>query len=347
MLVLSICVIMCSTSFVAAFAQPFTGTLIVSFGHSQPEKAAIATLREELPDSAVVQYGSIDYAFYVSRCIGAVVLVGHGAKDGICTDGALIKSEQVADRISSMAAREIIVVSCYSKSIADLDKSGRTFGFSHPVDAELAALEASILVKIHSRMVPSAFESFDKFMNVLSQKMDDTSKIELLREINGGGGGSPPPPPPYFSSDEIFNCALIFVLGCGFSIVGVAVSVAAGRLGSAIAARLGAMSTTSGILGQLYTVFRTIAPAGIGSLLTVVNAIYGGLSSMATVWLGTTLAAISDWIAAMDIVEWALFLLMVGIELVLAIMTAGAEPAIRLAAGIGIAAFNSAIIAIS
>ena len=121
-------------------------------------------------------------------------------------------------------------------------------------------------------MVNSVMESFGKFIEVLNNKMSNEQNIMTLRPIDDGPPPPPPPPPqPYFSSSEMFNCAKIFALGCAFALVGIGISAATSKLAGAISSRLGAMSTSSGILGQLYGFFIAIGPAGIGSLMALVN----------------------------------------------------------------------------
>jgi hypothetical protein len=107
------------------------------------------------------------------------------------------------------------------------------------------------------------------------------------------------------------------------------------------------LSASSGILGQLYNFFTAIGPAGIGSLLALVNAIFGGFLSFASSWLSTSVEIVSSWIASMDIGEWAFALTLTALEVFVVILTCGAEALIRLEAGIAIAATNSAVIAIS
>jgi hypothetical protein len=347
LLVLGIISAIISTGFVVALAQPFSGSLIVMFGNSKAEKRAVSILSEGLPNSVIVGYDTIQCDFLEMKCIGSVILVGHGNEDGIYKGNTLVRTNTLINELSMTPAPKIYLVACNSRAVANQDVSRRTFGFPYAIDAELAALEIVIRVQASHNMASSAMQTYCTLLDVLNSKISNEQSIMPLMPIDDGGGGPPSPPQPYLSTAEMFNCALIFAWGCVFALVGVGVSAATTKLGNAIGARLGSLSASSGILGQLYNFFTAIGPAGIGSLLALVNATFGGFLSFASSWLSTSVEIVSSWIASMDIGEWAFFLTLTALEVFVVILTCGAEALIRLEAGIAIAATNSAVIAIS
>ncbi len=341
------------SGFTLVLMLPITSPVIVVMGSSSAEREAVGVLQDELPSSIVVAYGDIQFALLKHRCVGAMIVVGHGDGEGFRYNNREISGDTLLTELLATPSQGVYLLSCSSAAIAKNDDSGRTFGFSHPVDASLAAAEIAIRVNIAYGLIGAAIDGLGRFSSILQSKLSGESPISALMPIDeGGGGGSgggttPPAPQPYFSSAELFNCAVIFLVGCGFALVGVGISAVTHKLATAIGGRLAALSTSSGILAQLYQFFKAVVPAGASSILTVVNAMFGGLFNLATLWAGTTVLAIGDWIASMDLVEWAIFLTLTALEVVLIILTLGAEVPIRLAAGIGIAAANSAIIAIS
>lgn len=348
--VIGICLVFISTGFVVALSQPFDSPLVVVFGDSKAEDAALAILLDEMPNSLVVQYDSFAYDFFKMKSIGVAILIGHGNEAGIFQNGKLVQAQEIVAEISNTPARRIMITACNSKAIADLDESGRSFGFSHYVDAELAAFETAIRVQIFYNMRDAAWKTFEKFLDVLSTKFSDETSILPLMPIEGGGGGGgggTPPPTHSLSGSELFNAAMVFALGCVFALVGIAISIATSKLGAAISSRLGSIGSSGGILSKIYNFFITIGPAGIGSLLALVNTLFGGILSLAGAWLTASVDIVASWIAAMDIVEWMIFLGLTGIEVILAILTAGAEPLARLQIGILVAIMNAALIAIS
>lgn len=140
MVILGLMMVLVSASFIAAVAQPFASPLIVVFGNSEAERVTVSILSHELPSSAVVEYGNIQYDFMKMKCIGAVMFVGHGNENGIYSRNSLVQGNQLVREFAMMPAERIYLVACNSRIIADQDTSKRAFGFPYAIDAELAAL---------------------------------------------------------------------------------------------------------------------------------------------------------------------------------------------------------------
>ncbi|MGQ4870992.1 MAG: hypothetical protein ACP6IT_04070 [Candidatus Thorarchaeota archaeon] len=335
-------------------SEPFEGPLIVVFGNSRAERAAVHTLTDERPGSTVVQFGSFIYTLLKTRCIGVVVFVAHGAADGIVYRGEhLVSFRSILSEISMMPAKQIMIAACGSGVVASMDRSGRVFGFQSLVDAELAAFAVAIRAQVFYRMYNLVSKTFDRFVDVLAEKLAYKDAFLPLHFDDGtggggGGGGSPslPTPTHSLSSAELFNLAMIFALGCVFALVGLGISAAAGKLGSAISAKLSGASS-SGLLSALYNFFVAVGPAGVGSALALVTTMFGGLGQLASAWFSNSIQIVQLWISMMNPAEWAALIAITGLEVIIAIITAGAEPMVRLQAGIAAAVINTAVIAVS
>jgi len=88
-------------------------------------------------------------------------------------------------------------------------------------------------------------------------------------------------------------------------------------------------------------------PAGVGSALALVTTMFGGLGQLASAWFSNSIQIVQLWISMMNPAEWAACIAITGLEVIIAIITAGAEPMVRLQAGIAAAVINTAVIAVS
>jgi hypothetical protein len=85
---------------------------------------------------------------------------------------------------------------------------------------------------------------------------------------------------------------------------------------------------------------------GISSLGQGVTNIYGGYTQMVGDWLDITVNSIEEWTSNMSAGEWAIFIGICALELLVIILTAGSEAAVRLGVGIALAAATAAGVAI-
>ncbi len=352
MIVLSVCLVLATTGYIGAFSTPVANTIIVSFDNTKAESAAIDVLRAEIPNAIVVDFGGLQYNSLKMRSIGPMVFVGHGNDLGMQDDNGLVTKEQISREIETCTSPRIMLLACESKSIAVQDETGRTFGFGTVVDAELAALEVAIRISVGQMKIDSAVSMLERFLNLASSKVSGEEEIlplplVVVDPIDGGGGTTPPPPSPVFSSEELWNAIRIFVLGAVFALIGFGITAAINKLGDSIARSVcyytvGATQTT-----KIQAVFNFIKAAGISAIGQAVTNVYGGYLNMAKAWLHITVDTLSDWIDSLSVGEWAIFIGICALELVVIILTAGAEAETRLYVGIGLAAVTAGTIAIA
>ena len=335
-----------STYCIAPLSQPILNPLIICLGNSQSEQIAVDTLQAEIPGAMVVEYNSLPHALMKVRAYGPVVYVAHGTEEGLNARGAFVDSASVITEINVLCASSVFLLACESGAIAELDESGRTFGYKTQIDAELAAMDIAIRVALSFGNIEAALTTYDRFITLVGQKFTGQRPIIPLRIIGGGGGGGGSSGPS-LSQAELINAAYIFGTGCFFAFIGIGIAAALGKIGGAIASRFSKLSQVSGPLGNLLSMLKSGAKSGISSLQGLINVIFGGIPAMAATWLGITVDALAIWISRMNIFEWAYFLTLTSLEVILLILTAGMSALIRLEAGIFIAAMNALVIAIS
>jgi hypothetical protein len=350
MAVLSICVVFASTSFIGALSTPLANTIIVSFGHTEAETAAIDILHEEIPNAINVDFGGFQYNLLKMRAIGPVIYVGHGNTQGIQNGKTVVSAERMACEVKSCASSEIFIIACNSENIAAHDKSGRVHGFSNFIDAELAALETVIRISVSQRDISTAFRVFDRFMNVAQNKISGNSEVlalPLVLDPGTGGGGSTPPPGPYFSSAELWNAIKIFALGLVFALVGFGLSAAMDKCFASLDGIVSYLGIGPTATTKMQAVFSFVKTFGIAAMKTAVTNVYGGWSNMVGAWLQIAVNVLDDWTSNMSVGEWAIFIGICALEILVIILTAGSEAWVRLLAGIGIAAVTAGTIAIA
>jgi hypothetical protein len=344
--IITLITILLSSNLVLILSQPFDHVMIVTFGNTGEERIALETLQSEIPDALVVSYGSLEYALMKTRCIGPVVFVGHGTENGILYGNALVKSSDIALDIENSLASHVYLLACGSDAIAKIEQSGRVTGFGPIVEAEVGALCISILITMKAGLLTSFSDPINRLFNLINDKISGVIPIFPLRII----GEDPPPstPPPvstmYFSDAEIWSAWYILALSLFWTAVGVGASVAIGKLTSSLT------TTASRLSGPIWDLikqfFGTLGRYGAASASTAVNAAFGGLPQLFSYIGDITSGTLSLWISKMDIVEWSLFLLIVGMEMIVIILTAGCEWYVRLAVGWIFSIMNVALIAV-
>ncbi|MBD3406771.1 MAG: hypothetical protein GF411_11710 [Candidatus Lokiarchaeota archaeon] len=344
-MVISICLALAAPGFVTAFATPIANPIVVTFQDTHAERAALDTFQGEISNAITVEYGSIQYNLMKMRSIGPMVFIGHGNDNGIEDKAGVVSAEQMQTEIQTTAAPQIFLLACDSDEIASMDKSGRTHGYNYMVDAELAAYDAVIRIKLFYGQIESAIDTFNTFREVLTSKFTGEREIlwmglSMLDPGDPTGGGTPE---PVFSTREKLNAIRVFVLGCVFALIGFGIEVAKDKLIEAVTIECAGITMQS---SKLVQVFNYVNDYGIGTLGQAVNGIYGGWGDMATDWLDTSVNCLKTWTDRMTAGEWAAFIAIIALEIVVVILTAGSEAWVRLVAGIGFAALEAATIAI-
>jgi hypothetical protein len=353
--VLLICSVLFSVNLVFVLSQPITSPVVVVFGSSAEEDKAVEILKNELTDVIVTKYHSVEFELVKQRCYGPMVVVAHGSGAGVRYGDVRLTAERLLPDVLSSPTPRLYLLACESGAIASEDISRRTFGFDYPIDAELAALTVAIYIQLSYGLVDSALNSFDRFSRVLDSKISGDSPIQPLMPIEGGGGAPrppPPPPSPVFSYQEQFNIASLFLSGCVWAVVGVAVGVVLGKLASVASSKVGQVGLSSTRFKPVIDFFKahaaSIARAGSNGgavALRTLSLFFGSLGQLATTWIGLVIETLFDLIAALDAFEWALFIMILGMELLVVIISAGMEAIVRLEAGLVICVFNCAVIA--
>ncbi len=349
MTVLSVCLVLAFTGFIGALSAPVTNTIIVTFDKTQAETAAITVLQEEIPNAIVVEFDGLQYNSLKMRAIGPMIYVGHGSDQGIQDGRSIVSAERMSYEMQSCPSSKIIILACDSAEIAAQDKLGRAYGFGSVVDAELAALEAVIRLNVFQLHIDSAFEALERYLNVAEKKVSgERMLLPLVTVLDpGDGGGTTPPPSPYFSSAELWNAIRIFAIGAIFALVGFGISCAIDKLGDSIARKICYYTVGATQTSKISAVFSFIKSAGIGAIGQAVTNVYGGYLNMAKAWLNIVVDTLDDWIDSLSVGEWAIFIGICALELVVIILTAGAEAETRLYVGIGLAAVTAGTIAIA
>ncbi|MHA1636788.1 MAG: hypothetical protein ACTSUO_07305 [Candidatus Thorarchaeota archaeon] len=346
MAVLSICLILATTGFIGAYSTPVANTIIVTFGQTPAETAAVDILQDEFPDAIDVEFGGLDYNLLKMRTYGPMIFVGHGSDQGIENGNKIVSVDQMECELKTCASPKIIILACDSEIIAAQDESGRTFGFSSVIDAELAALETAIRINIFQGDVDEAFAIFERYVDVAMLKISGSSNIIPLAFVMdpGDGGGTPG---PYFSDAELWSAIKNFVIGCVFALIGFGISVGMDKLSASISSSVCYYTVGPTQTSKMKLVFNFIKDYGIPTIGTAVDNIYGGWGEMAQAWLGITVDAISDWTSSMSVGEWAIFIGITALQILIVILTAGSSAAVQLAVGIGFAAISAGTIAIA
>jgi hypothetical protein len=355
--VLLVCSVLFSVNLVFVLSQPITSPVVVAFGSSAEEDRAIEILREELTGVVVTKYDSAEFQLLKQRSYGPMVMVAHGVGAGFESGGVDVPTSRIVSDIMSTPASAVYLLACESGAIAAEDLSGRAIGFDYPIDAELASLSVVVRIQLSYGQVDSAVSTFSRFIMVLDSKVSGECAILPLMPIEGGGGGggggsSPPPAPtPVFSYQEQQSLLAMFLGGCVMAVAGFAVGMIIGRVASA-------SSATASRIGNRFPPFVTLvnwikaqgptitnaANYGARSILNGLTVFCGGVIQMATTWIGVTIETLLDAMSRMNVGEWALFLTVLGMELLVVIVTAGMEAIARLEAGLVIVAFNCAIV---
>ncbi len=130
--------------------------LVVQFGDSVEELAAIAELKSNFPRARVV-----DFSVYerIMAFKGPIIYVGHSSDSGIQYYGKIVSWDVLADMIRHSKSNSHYILGCESLKIMELTKSTgkNVFSFTQKVDAILGALVVASLIsrsiKIFQKLV--------------------------------------------------------------------------------------------------------------------------------------------------------------------------------------------------
>ncbi|MFW9768254.1 MAG: hypothetical protein ACFFF9_16475 [Candidatus Thorarchaeota archaeon] len=321
MVVVLFCIIFASTNFIAIFTQPIVSPVIVTFGNTRAEIASIEVLQTEYPDAITVQYGSLDYYLIKGRCFGPMVYVGHGTGDSIGNADA----RQIILDIKTSPAPYTYLLSCGSNEIANIELSRNIVGFGQVIDADMGALVVALRIAVDFHMVEKVESIFDQFLEIARGKI--SGQIPIL-------------PLAYFSNAERDHFLGALLLSIGIAILGpIVFSALAQRFSLAAAAAANTAATgVKAAIKRLVIYFAT--HGGVGSVMTGINILFGGVFAFATQLGPTFVTFINIAVNSMNIFEWMIWIALTAVEIAVIVLTATAALWIRIAASLGIALFN-------
>ncbi len=119
-------------------SNTFVSPLVVQFGDSVEELAAIAELRSNFPRARVVDFSEYDR---IVSFKGPIIYVGHSSEEGIQYHGKTVSWDVLADMIRISKSDSHYMLGCESSKITELAKdSGKNvLSFEEKVDAIIAA----------------------------------------------------------------------------------------------------------------------------------------------------------------------------------------------------------------
>ncbi|RMG22320.1 MAG: hypothetical protein D6732_25955 [Methanobacteriota archaeon] len=128
--------------------------LVVQFGDSVEEMAAIAELKSNFPRARVVDFSEFDR---IVSFKGAVIYVGHSSDEGILYYGGTVSWDVLVGLIRNSKSNSHYMLGCESSKITELTtRSGKNvFSFNFKVDAIFGSLMISyLLIKTISHTSP-------------------------------------------------------------------------------------------------------------------------------------------------------------------------------------------------
>ncbi|RMG35690.1 MAG: hypothetical protein D6732_09110 [Methanobacteriota archaeon] len=157
--------------------------LVVQFGDSIEEQAAIAELKSNFPRAQVVGFSEYDR---IVSFKGSVIYVGHSSNEGIQFNGKTVSWDVLAEIIRTSKSDSHYILGCESSKIAELTQGTgkRVFSFGQKVDAIFGAYFVSFLI-FRSRQILS-----DMFLRIHALLYDISSALFLsVPEYSGTESG--------------------------------------------------------------------------------------------------------------------------------------------------------------
>ncbi len=120
---------------------PDSTPLIVEFGDSTEEKAAVSEIRTLLPHTKIVKFSSNTMSEALRFAIGPVIFVGHGSSEGIMTTNGLISWKEMSSIFSFSKSNQQFILSCDSEYGVEIAKKQgiNMIGIPGKVDAIIGA----------------------------------------------------------------------------------------------------------------------------------------------------------------------------------------------------------------
>jgi hypothetical protein len=189
-------------------------TVIVQLSDDHAVITSTDVILEKNPGAKVVTYGTFEAYLTLASPINNLVIIGHGAEDGVLVQDDLTSWENYADIVDHMGAREKILLSCESVRAKEYLETDNVFTFTSAIDARMGGLVANMVIsqkQPNSNFVGSIDELFTLNDDLASGKI---APINLYFDIGGGGGGTPT---AYFSTTEKnYWLAKFAILGVSF-----------------------------------------------------------------------------------------------------------------------------------
>lgn len=97
-------------------SSPVLVPVVVKMDNSPGVNISVDTVKENNPNSVVVDYNSLAYLFIIGRAYGGVVWVGHGSQEGVQTQQGMETWQALAAKVEVAPSKDIILA-CYSAEI--------------------------------------------------------------------------------------------------------------------------------------------------------------------------------------------------------------------------------------
>ncbi len=136
-------VIMASVPFIQAFSTFVPGTFVIHLDREDAIDSASNTLRENIPELNILEYGSLKYQLLAHRIIQPLIWIGHGNKEGICINNELSSWEDFSKDLQYTPSKDV-VLSCYSQQV--IDQSSLTQEKVITFNGEIDAIYGSLIV---------------------------------------------------------------------------------------------------------------------------------------------------------------------------------------------------------
>ncbi len=156
--------------------------LVVQFGDSVEELAAIAELRSNFPQAMVVDFSVYDRILSFK---GPIIYVGHSSFSGILYYGKTISWTVLAGMIRNSKSNNHYILGCESSKITELTQSTgkKVFSFEKKVDALIGAYFVSLLIANSRRILPYLFLRLNTLLNNLASPLFLYSQTESGYQI--------------------------------------------------------------------------------------------------------------------------------------------------------------------
>ena len=180
-------VIMASVPFIQAFSTFVPGTFAIHLDRDDAIATASNTLRENIPEMNILEYGSLRYQLLAHRIIQPLIWIGHGNKDGITINNELSSWEEFSKDLQYTPGKDV-VLSCYSQEVIDQTSltQEKVIAFNGEIDAVYGSLIVSYLFTGEEQLI---MDAANHYWSILKSDVDYQP---LQFELDPGTGAGNP-----------------------------------------------------------------------------------------------------------------------------------------------------------